>query len=168
MFHIPQNEQYGLLREFIRKEGRSPGSLIKILHRAQQIFGYLPVEVQIFISRETGIPLSKIWGVVTFYNFFRTEPIGKHIVNVCLGTACHVRGAKEVLEAVCDELGVKVGGTSSDGFYTVSTARCFGACGLAPVMMIDDRVYGRLTPQKAIQILREFKALEGREKRKEA
>ncbi len=166
MFHIPQNRQYALLREFIRENRDSKGSLIKILHKAQELFGYLPPEVQIFISRETGIPLSKIWGVVTFYNFFRTEPIGKHIVNVCLGTACHVRGAKEVLEAICEELNVKVGGTSSDGFYTVSTARCFGACGLAPVMMIDDRVYGRLSPQKAKQILREFRELE--EMKKEA
>jgi len=99
---------------------------------------------------------------VTFYNFFRTEPVGKHIINVCLGTACHVKGAQTVLDALAQAMNVPVGGTTEDGFYTLSTARCFGACGLAPAMMIDEEVFGRLTPKSAIKVVREFQqGLEG-------
>jgi len=133
-----------------------PGPLIQVLNRAQRIFGYLPREVQLYVSRELNVPLSEVYGVVTFYNFFKTEPVGKHIVNVCLGTACHVKGAQRVVDALANELKVEIGQTSQDGFYTLSTARCFGACGLAPAMMIDDEVYGRLTPGKAVEVIKEF------------
>lgn len=156
--HVPDNEQYRELKRFIDASRGVPGPLIQVLHRAQKIFGYLPLEVQHFVARELNVPLSKVFGVVTFYNFFRLEPIGDHIVNMCLGTACHVKGASEIIKALEKELGVKVGGTTADRFYTLSTARCFGACGLAPVLMLDEEVHGRLNPQKAIQILREMKA----------
>ena len=156
--HVPDNEQYRGLKRFIDANRGVPGPLIQVLHRAQKIFGYLPLEVQHFVARELSVPLSKVFGVVTFYNFFRLDPIGDHIVNMCLGTACHVKGASEIIRALEKELGVKVGGTTADRFYTLSTARCFGACGLAPVLMLDDEVYGRLNPQKAIQILRDMKA----------
>ncbi len=155
--HIPDNAEYRELKLFIEANSSTPGPLIQVLHRAQKIFGYLPMEVQHFVARELGVPHSQVYGVVTFYNFFRTEPIGDHIVNICLGTACHVKGASEILKALEKELGIRVGGTTKDRFYTLSTARCFGACGLAPVMMVDDEVYGRLNPQKTIQILKDLR-----------
>jgi NADH-quinone oxidoreductase subunit E len=155
--HIPDNPQYRELKRFIEDNRLVPGPLIQVLHRAQKIFGYLPMEVQYFVARELGVPYSKVYGVVTFYNFFRTEPIGEHIVNICLGTACHVKGASEIIKAVEKELGVRIGGTTKDRYYTLSTARCFGACGLAPVLMLDDEVYGRLNPQKTLQIIRDVR-----------
>ena len=157
--HIPDNEQYRELKEFIEASRSVPGPLIQVLHRAQKIFGYLPLEVQHFVARELGVPLAKVFGVVTFYNFFRMDPVGDHIVNLCLGTACHVKGGSEIGKALEKELGIKVGGTTADRFYTLSTARCFGACGLAPVLMLDEEVHGRLNPQKAVQILRDLRAL---------
>jgi NADH:ubiquinone oxidoreductase subunit E len=155
--HIPDNEQYRELKRFIEDNSAMPGPLIQVLHRAQKIFGYLPLEVQHFVARELAVPHSQVYGVVTFYNFFRTEPIGDHVVNVCLGTACHVKGASEIIKVLEKEMGVRIGGTTQDRFFTLSTARCFGACGLAPVMMIDEEVYGRLNPQKAIQILKNMR-----------
>jgi NADH:ubiquinone oxidoreductase subunit E len=154
---IPDNEHYRELKRFIEANRETPGPLIQVLHKAQEIFGYLPQEVQYFVGRELDIPFSKVYGVVTFYNFFRTEPIGDHIINICLGTACHVKGAQDIIDVLERELKLKVGGTSDDQFFTLSTARCFGACGLAPVMLIDEDVYGRLNPQKALQIVRSFK-----------
>jgi NADH:ubiquinone oxidoreductase subunit E len=156
--HIPDNAQFQELKKFIESSRNVPGPLIQVLHRAQKIFGYLPLEVQHFVARELGVPLAKVFGVVTFYNFFRLDPIGDHVVNLCLGTACHVKGASEIIKALEKELGVKVGGTTADRFFTLSTARCFGACGLAPVMMLDEEVYGRLNPQKTVRILRDMKA----------
>jgi NADH-quinone oxidoreductase subunit E len=158
--HIPDNEHYRELKKFIEEHRNTPGPLIQVLHKAQGIFGYLPKEVQFFVARELNIPFSKVYGVVTFYNFFRTEPIGKHVINVCLGTACHVKGAKDVIDAIEKELGIGVGSTTEDKFFTLSTARCFGACGLAPVMVIDEEVYGRLSPQKVINIIKDFKKAE--------
>lgn len=155
--HARENVHYRQLREFIHKHRDTQGPLIQVLHRAQEIFGYLPQEVQDFVAREMDIPHSEVFSVVTFYNFFRTEPIGDHIINVCLGTACHVKGAGQLLDALADELDVPVGGTTEDRFYTLSTARCFGACGLAPAMMIDEEVFGKLTPEKARKVVREFR-----------
>ncbi len=126
---IPDNEHYRELKGFIEENRDKPGPLIQVLHKAQEIFGYLPPEVQHFVGRELNVPYSKIYGVVTFYNFFRTEPIGDHIINICLGTACHVKGAGDIITVLERELGMKVGGTSKDRFFTLSTARCFGACG---------------------------------------
>ena len=134
------------------------GAVIPVLQKAQKIFGYLPLEVQHFVARELNVSLSKVFGVVTFYNFFRMDPVGDHIVNLCLGTACHVKGGSDIVKVLEKELGVRVGGTTADRFYTLSTARCFGACGLAPVLMLDEEVHGRLNPQKAVQILRDLKA----------
>jgi NADH-quinone oxidoreductase subunit E len=154
---IPDNPQYRELSQFIEDNRETPGPLIQVLHRAQKIFGYLPTEVQHFVARELRVSLSKVHGVVTFYNFFRTEPMGDHIINCCLGTACHVKGASEIIKALEKAMNIKMGGTTPDRFFTLSSARCFGACGLAPVMMIDNEVYGRLNPQKAIQILQEIR-----------
>jgi len=155
--HIPDNPQYRELQQFIAESRKVPGPLIQVLHRAQKIFGYLPTEVQQFVAGELTLPLSKVHGVVTFYNFFRVEPIGDHIINVCLGTACYVKGAAEVIQGLEQALGIKKGGTTQDRFYTLSTARCFGGCGLAPCIMVDNEVYGRLNSQKAVQIVQEIR-----------
>lgn len=154
--HIPNNEQYRELKQFIQITRNTDGPLIQVLHKAQGIFGYLPMEVQAFVAQELDIAPSRVFGVVTFYNFFRTEPVGKHIINVCLGTACHVRGAEAVLNELASFLNIETGGTTKDNYWTLSTARCFGACGLAPAIMIDEEVYGKLTPASTIKVIKEF------------
>jgi NADH:ubiquinone oxidoreductase subunit E len=154
----PDSAPYRELQQFIEANRQVAGPLIQVLHRAQKIFGYLPEEVQKFVARELNLPLSKVYGVVTFYNFFRTEPMGDHIINMCLGTACHVKGASEIIKSMEKFLAIKMGGTTADRFFTLSSARCFGACGLAPCMMIDNEVYGRLNPTKANQIVQEIKS----------
>ena len=160
--HIPEdNPQYKALKREIIRYRRKPGPLIQVLHRAQEIFGYLPPEVQFFVAKELNVPLSSVYGVVTFYNFFRTEPVARHIINICMGTACHVKGAANVAEALSKELGIKIGETTEDKMFTLSTARCFGACGLAPVMMINDEVYGKLTPEKAVEIVKKYREEHG-------
>ena len=160
--HIPEdNPQYKALKREIIRYRRKPGPLIQVLHRAQEIFGYLPPEVQFFVAKELNVPLSSVYGVVTFYNFFRTEPVARHIINICMGTACHVKGAANVAEALSKELGIKIGETTEDKMFTLSTARCFGACGLAPVMMINDEVYGKLTPEKAVEIGKKYREEHG-------
>ncbi len=160
--HIPEdNPQYKALKREIIRYRRKPGPLIQVLHRAQEIFGYLPPEVQFFVAKELNVPLSSVYGVVTFYNFFRTEPVARHIINICMGTACHVKGAANVAEALSKELGIKIGETTEDKMFTLSTARCFGACGLAPVMMINDEVYGKLTPERAVEIVKKYREEHG-------
>ncbi|MFR2509399.1 NAD(P)H-dependent oxidoreductase subunit E, partial [Odoribacter laneus] len=114
--------------------GNQPGELINILHKAQDTFGYLPREVQEIIARQLGIPVSKVYGVVTFYSFFTMTPKGEHPISVCMGTACYVRGAEKVLDEFKRVLGINVGETTSDGKYSLSSLRCVGACGLAPVV----------------------------------
>lgn len=117
------------------------GSLIQILHLAQEIYGFLPEELQRHIASTLDIPFSEVSGVVTFYSFFSTKPRGKHTVRVCMGTACYVRGGKKIVEGLIDKLGVQIGETTEDGMFTLEIARCIGACGLAPAMMIDDIVF---------------------------
>ncbi len=129
------------------------GPLIQVLHRAQDMFGYLPPEVQQAVARGLDLPLSTVRGVVTFYNFFRTEPRGEHVISVCTGTACHVKGAERVIDILNEALGVGLGETTKDGRFTVQGVRCIGACGLAPVMMIDDEVYGKLDRKRIEEIL---------------
>lgn len=132
------------------------GSLIQVLHLAQEIYGHLPLEVQQFIAAEMDIPLSEVAGVVSFYSFFSTVPRGEHTIRVCLGTACYVRGGKRVVEHLQDALGVDLGGTTSDGKFTLEVARCIGACGLAPAMMIDNTVYRQVNVNKLNKILAEY------------
>ena len=126
-------------------QGR-PGALIPVLQIAQGIFGYLPETVLKRVALAMGKSYSEVAGVVSFYAFFSTQPRGKHVVRVCLGTACYVRGGKQVLETMRKELGVEVGETSKDGMFSLEIARCFGACGLAPAMCIDEEVYKRVRP----------------------
>lgn len=129
------------------------GSLIQVLHLAQRVYGCLPLELQEFISRGMGIPLAEVSGVVSFYSFFSTAPRGEHTIRVCMGTACYVRGGKKIVEHLQKRLGCEIGGTTSDGRFTFELARCIGACGLAPAMMIDDTVYKQVNVNKLEKIL---------------
>lgn len=139
-----KDERYIELKACIDTLKGSEGMAMQVLQEAQRIFGYLPLGVQKFIADNAGIPISELFGISTFYSQFSTSPKGKHRISVCLGTACYVRGAQKIVDKVADELDVKVGGTTSDGFFTLDAARCLGCCGLSPVMMIDDDVYANL------------------------
>jgi len=132
------------------------GSLIQVLHLAQVIYGYLPLELQEFISDKMDISLAEVSGVVSFYSFFSTVPRGEHTIRVCMGTACYVRGGKKVVEALQDQLGVDLGGTTEDGKFTLEIARCIGACGLAPAMMVDETVYKQVNANMLDRILQEY------------
>ena len=133
-----------------------PSELIAILHRAQSIFGYLPMNVQSFIASKLGINVSKVYGVVTFYSFFTMVPKGEYVINICLGTACFVRGADKILERVEEILKIKNGETTEDGKFTLTTLRCVGACGLAPVMQINDKTYGNISVDDVERILMDY------------
>ena len=132
------------------------GSMMPILQQAQEIYGYLPVEVQKIIARETGVSVEEIFGIVTFYSQVKLNP-GKYAIAVCLGTACYVKGAQELLDAIEAEIGVAAGDTSPDGKYSVEATRCIGACGLAPVLTVNGEVYGRLTKKDIPEILAKYK-----------
>ena len=135
-----------------------PGSLITILQKAQDIYGYLPNEALWHIAERTGIKPAKVLGVATFYTQVRFKPVGKHLIMLCRGTACHVNGADGIFEAISDELGIGDGDTTDDGLFSLKNVACLGCCSLSPVMMIDDDTYGQLTPKKAREILREIRA----------
>ena len=157
MVKLPDTPEYNKIEEFVAGFKGDAGSLIRVLHFSQGVLGYLPPDVIKYIAQELGFPTSHVYGVVSFYNFFRTEPMGEHEIRVCLGTACHVKGGKDVLETLCRKLGIKVGGTTKDRKFTVNTVRCVGACPLAPVMIIGGKdVHGRLSPQKAWNIVKEY------------
>ena len=142
--------------EICRKHGDDPGELINILHEAQHLMGYLPEEMQRMIARRLGIPASKVYGVVTFYAFFTMTAKGKYPISVCMGTACYVRGAEKVLDEFKRLLNINVGETTPDGKFSLTSLRCVGACGLAPVVLIGEKVYGRVVPGDVEKILQEF------------
>ena len=144
------------LKKAIAELKDEPGALMPIMQKAQDIYGYLPIEVQTIISDETGIPIEKIYGVATFYAQFTLEPKGKYQISVCLGTACYVKGSAQILEKIEEILGIKAGQCTPDGKFSIDSCRCVGACGLAPVMMINDEVYGRLTPDMVPEILAKY------------
>jgi NADH:ubiquinone oxidoreductase subunit E len=149
---------YKKLKAVIDEKKKIRNPLIEILREAQEIFGYLPIEVQSFIAEELNIPINEVYGVVTFYNFFSMEPRGKHIINVCLGTACYVKGANRVIQLLEEELGIKMGETTQDNNFTLTSVRCVGACSLAPVMVIGEETFGRINSRKKIQeVLNSFK-----------
>jgi len=140
------------------KEKDHPESyLIDILHKAQGLYGYLDRKVMDEISVFMNIPSAHIWGVATFYHYFNLAPVGKHIISVCLGTACHVKGADKILKTIKNELGIQIGETTEDSLFTLQGTRCLGACGLAPVIMIDGKIYGELTKQKVLAIIKEYR-----------
>ena len=135
-----------------------PGSLITILQETQDTYGYLPMDVMERISERTGTPIATIVGVATFYAQFRLEPVGKHLIMLCQGTACHVNGSELISAAITDELGIEDGQTTEDGLFSLKHVACLGCCSLSPVMMINGNTYGSLTPDKARKILRELAA----------
>lgn len=150
------DEKYFKLDEVIKQYKGKPGGLIPVLHQAQLIFGYLPKDVQIRVAEGLGLPLSEVYGVITFYSLFSLQPRGKHTIGICLGTACYVKGAAEILKALEDKLGIKVGESTEDGLFSLMQTRCLGACGLAPVLTIGEDVYGRLTPEMLPDILNRY------------
>ena len=150
-------EQEEKLRQVIAEHKGQPGATMPVLQAAQDIFGYLPEEVQIMVAEGLDIPLSEVYGVASFYAQFSLNPKGRYQISVCLGTACYVKGAGGVLEAVQQKLGITPGGITRDGKFSLDACRCIGACGLAPVMMINEDVYGRLTPAQVSGILDSYK-----------
>lgn len=133
-----------------------PGELINVLHKSQHEFGYLPAEVQEVVAEELKVAVAKVFGVVTFYSYFTMVPKGKHPISICTGTACYVRGAEKVLDELKKELDVEVGETTPDGKFSISCLRCVGACGLAPVVMVGDKTYGRVSPEMVADIIAEY------------
>lgn len=146
-----------LLDAVLEKYGNVEGSMISILQKTQDIYGYIPLEAIEYISKNTGIHSSKIYGVATFYAQFRLDPIGKHLIMLCQGTACHVNGSQTILEFIQEELGITDGETTEDGTFTLNSVACLGCCSLSPVMMIDGEAYGSLTKDKTRQILKEIR-----------
>jgi NADP-reducing hydrogenase subunit HndA len=144
------------LKEACKSFNSEKGELINVLHKAQGIFGYLPAEVQEVIAKELNVSVAHVYGVVTFYSFFTMIPKGRHPVSVCLGTACYVRGAEKVLDEFKKELAINVGQTTPDGKFSLSCLRCVGACGLAPVVMVGEKVYGRVSPEGVKDIIAEY------------
>ena len=149
-------EQEADLKRVISELKDTAGALMPILQHAQEIFGYLPIEVQTMISDETGIPLEKIYGVATFYSQFSLQPKGQYRISVCLGTACYVKGSGDIFKKLEELLGITNGEWTPDGKFSLDSCRCVGACGLAPVMMINDEVYGRLTVDDVPTILAKY------------
>ena len=149
-----------LLDDVMNKYASVPGSLITILQKAQDIYGYLPLDVMYYIGEKTGNSPAKVMGVATFYTQFRTTPVGKNLIMLCQGTACHVNGAERILKAICEELNIQDGGTTEDGLFSLKTVACLGCCSLSPVMMINEDTYGSLTPEKTVAILREIREKE--------
>lgn len=148
------NDEFGF--NLWRYDG-APGELIPLLQSAQNHFGYIPRRAINYISAVTGIPESEVYGVITFYSQFRLRPMGKYVIRTCNGTACHVSGAEMIIEAIQDELGVEVGGTTEDGMFTLNTVACIGCCSLAPVIMINESTYGNLTPASVRKVIRKYR-----------
>ncbi len=151
------DEKYQKLQKIIQVNKDKPGALIQVLHEAQDLYGYLPLEVQKSIAEGMGIPLAEVYGVVTFYSQFYLKPKGEYKISVCLGTACYVKGANLVLEKIQEELKLEVGDCTEDGRFSLEACRCIGACGLAPVLTVNDDVYGRLVPEDIPGILAKYR-----------
>ncbi|MDR0272420.1 MAG: NAD(P)H-dependent oxidoreductase subunit E [Clostridiales bacterium] len=149
--------QFALLDEYIDDLPEKKGALIATLHKAQEIFGYLPVEVQDYVAEKLEIPASKVYGVVTFYSFFTMRKKGKFRINVCMGTACFVKGAQDIWDEFKTQLAIKPGGVTEDGLFSVDALRCIGACGLAPVATVNGKYYGRLVKGDVKKIIEEYK-----------
>lgn len=151
-------EKFDELERFIDGMDTTKGALIRILHKAQDIFGYLPRDVQLFVARKLGIPGAEVFGVVSFYSYFTTKPRGKHTISVCLGTACFVRGSDKIIERVKEKLSIESNEITEDGLFTLKDVRCIGACGLAPVVMVDDKVFGRVKQEDLDEIINAYRS----------
>ena len=147
------------LKAFIEEWKEKPGNLIMVLHQVQQTYGYIPREVAIEVSELLNVPLAKIYGVVTFYNFFKLQKAGKYIIQVCLGTACYLRGGDDLMKEFERQLGIGVGGTTADGLFSIEAVRCLGCCGLAPVVVVNGEVFGKLTTKDVAGIVEKFRKL---------
>lgn len=149
-------EQEKMLKAVIEKYRDVPGGTMPVMQKAQEIYGYLPIEVQKMVADGLNVPLADIYGTATFYSLFTLNPKGQHSVSVCLGTACYVKGSQQILDKIEEILNCKAGSITPDGKFSVDATRCVGACGLAPVMMVDDDVYGQLTPDMVEGILKHY------------
>jgi len=149
-------ENIAILKEITSKYGGKPEGLIEVLHQAQEAFGYVPKDVQVEIARGLNVPLTRVYGVVTFYNLFTMVPKGRHTINVCLGTSCYVRGGKRIMEHVKDLLQIEDGGTTEDKRFSLESIRCMGACALAPVVRLDKDLYSHVTVTKIPEILSRY------------
>ena len=149
-------EQEAQLFEIIEKHKNEPGAIMPVLQEAQNVYGYLPIEVQQMVADGLGVPLSEVFGVATFYSQFSLTPKGKYNISVCLGTACYVKGAGDIFNRLQEKLGIESGMCTPDGKFSLDACRCIGACGLAPVMMINNDVYGRLTVDQVGSILDKY------------
>lgn len=147
----------GLIKDVCTSFGNQGNELINVLHQVQGKLGYLPAEVQELIAKELSISVAKVYGVVTFYSFFTMIPMGEFPISVCMGTACYVRGSEQVLAEFKRQLGIEVGQSTADNKFSLNCLRCVGACGLAPVVMVGDKVYGRVSPQMVKQIISDYK-----------
>ena len=150
-------EQYDALDRVIEEHIQEPGALMPVLQGAQEIFGCVPIDVQKYIAQALHTTLSDVYGVATFYSQFSLQPKGEYLVSVCLGTACYVKGSQKVLDKLSEILNIPVGSTTPDGLFTLQATRCLGACGLAPVMTINEEVYGRLTPDQIPAIIDKYR-----------
>jgi len=153
----PDDPRFRELDAFIDAHRHVRGSLIGVLHRAQELFGFLPEEVQQHVAQRLGIPPSQVYGVVTFYNYFNLRPTGRYTIRVCMGTACYVRGADKVLQAIQSELKIQPGEMTSDGLFSLEVCRCIGCCGLAPAIMVGEEVFGNMTDAKVPEVLARFR-----------
>ena len=150
-------EQEAQLMAVIAEHKNQDGAVIPVLHKAQEIYGYLPIEVQEMISEGLDVPLAEIYGIVTFYTQFSLNPKGKYHIGVCLGTACYVKGSGDILEKIKEILGIEVGECTPDGLFSIEATRCIGACGLAPVLTVNDDVYGRLVVDDVEGIIAKYR-----------
>ena len=151
-----QDCQIKTIQDICKSFDNQAGELINVLHKTQEVFGYLPAEVQHVIAKELNISEAKVYGVVTFYAFFTMQPKGKHKISVCMGTACYVRGAEKVVDELKKDLKISVGEVTPDGKFSLDCLRCVGACGLAPVLMVGEKVYGRVEANQVKEILAEY------------
>ena len=161
--NAPCDIDLSLLNPIINRYRNKKGNLIPLLQAAQQLYGYIPDEAFRVISEGTGLSLSDMYGVATFYAQFRLKPVGKHVVRVCHGTACHVQNADAITDALAEALGVKDGETTPDRLFTLESVACLGCCSLAPVMMIGDDTYGKLTGNEAVKVINEIRITEKEE-----
>lgn len=154
------NSDLSLLSDVFNNMESAGDNLITVLQKAQDIYGYLPVDVLYEIAEKTGNSPAKVMGVATFYTQFRLKKVGKYLILLCKGTACHVNGADSIEKAICEELKIEDGDTTDDGLFSLKTVACLGCCSLSPVMMINEETYGSLTPAKTVDILRDLRARE--------
>lgn len=158
--HPSGDEQFSAIDRTMKRFNFEKDALLEVLHAAQEIFGYMSNDLLIYISSQLRVPLSQVYGVTTFYHFFTFEPLGKHNCIICRGTACHVKGSATITQAISEQFEVPIGKTTEDGLFSLTTARCLGSCGLAPVAVLNGEVHGRQTSQSTISLVKDILARE--------